>query len=173
MSHPIKFILFTTILVITSCATLTSDIDVETHSDPGFHYKEYKTYAWADSAQIAFDPVGQWEQPTLNTDDEVRYIINRELSARNINLGETDPDLLITFAAGIDTAVLGLKEQPDSDTDIIPIVPKAALVIALIDARTGYTLWLGYATANAQEQQSIENIRARIDFAISAIFKTL
>ena len=163
--------IFASAIVTTSCATLTSDIEVETHANPDVNYNAYKTYAWAGSAQIVFDPIGQWEQPTLDMDEEVRFVVNRELRARNINQVEDQPDLFVAFAAGVDTTVLELKDDPDSDKKVLTNIPKAALVIALIDARTGYTVWLGYAEADVQPQQTIENIRTRIDYAVSEIFK--
>jgi hypothetical protein len=169
----ILFILaaFITISVTSSCATLTSDIEVESHANPDINYDSYKTYAWAGSAQIIFDPIGQWEQPTLDMDEEVKFVINRELRNYGIYPVEKDPDLLVAFAAGIDTTVLELKEDPDSDKKVLTNVPKAALLIALIDANTGYAVWLGYAVGDVQEQQSEENIRTRIDYAVSEIFK--
>lgn len=169
----ILFILaaFITISVASSCATLTSDIEVESHANPGVNYDSYKTYAWAGSAQIIFDPIGQWEQPTFDMDEEVRFVINRELRNYGIYQIEKDPDLLVAFAAGIDTTVLELKEDPNSDKKVLTNVPKAALLIALIDANTGYAVWLGYAVGDVQKQQSVENIRARIDYAVSEIFK--
>ena len=163
--------LFVAATFISSCATLTDDIQVETHADPGINYSKYKTYAWAGSAQIVFDPVGQWEQPTLDTDEEVRFVVNRELRAHGFNQVENNPDLLVAFAAGVDTAILELKEDPSSDKKVPTSAPKAALVIALIDARSGYVVWLGHATGDVQQQQTIENIRARIDYAVSQIFK--
>jgi len=162
---------FITISVTSSCATLTSDIEVESHANPDINYDSYKTYAWAGSAQIIFDPVGQWEQPTLDMDEEVKFVINRELRNYGIYPAEKDPDLLVGFAAGIDTTVLELKEDPDSDKKVLTNVPKASLLIALIDADTGYVVWLGFALGDVQEQQSVENIRARIDYAVSEIFK--
>lgn len=169
----ILFILaaFITISIASSCATLTSDIEVESHANPDVNYDSYKTYAWAGSAQIIFDPIGQWEQPTFDMDEEVRFVINRELRNYGIYQIEKDPDLLVAFAAGIDTTVLELKEDPNSDKKVLTNVPKAALLIALIDANTGYAVWLGYAVGDVQEQQSVENIRARIDYAVSEIFK--
>lgn len=163
--------LFASAIVTTSCTTLTSDIEVETHANPDVNYNKYKTYAWVGSAQIVFDPIGQWEQPTLDMDEEVRFVINRELRARNINQVESQPDLLVGFAAGVDTTVLELKDDPKSDKKVLTNIPKAALVIALIDAKTGYAIWLGYAEADVQPQQTIENIRTRIDYAVSEIFK--
>ena len=162
---------FITILVTSSCATLTSDIEVESHANPDVNYDSYKTYAWAGSAQIIFDPVGQWEQPTLDMDEEVKFVINRELRNYGIYPVEKNPDLLVAFAAGIDTTVLELKENPDSDKKVLTNVPKAALLIALIDANTGYVVWLGFAVGDVQQQQSVENIRARIAYAVSEIFK--
>jgi hypothetical protein len=165
-------IVLAALFILSSCATLTSDIEIETHANPTIDYDVYKTYAWAGSAQIVFDPIGQWEQPTLDTDEEVRFDINRELHNRGIIQVEHDPDLLVAFAAGVDTTVMELKEDPATKEKILTNVPKAALVIALIDAKTGYVVWLGYATAEVQKQQTIENIRARIDYAVSHIFKS-
>ncbi len=162
---------FVGVTFISSCATLTDDIQVETHQDPGINYSKYKTYAWAGSAQIVFDPVGQWEQPTLDTDEEVRFVVNRELRGHGLNQVENNPDLLVAFAAGVDTTTLELKENPDSDNKVPSNAPKAALAIALIDARSGYLVWLGHATGDAQQQQTIDNIRVRIDYAVSHIFK--
>lgn len=157
-------------IVISSCATLTSDITIETHAHPQIDYSAYRTYAWAGSAQIVFDPIGQWEQPTLDTDEEVRFVINRELRSRGLNQVENSPDLLVSFAAGVDTTVMELKEDPATGNKGLSRAPKSALVIALTDASTGYLVWLGYASADAQQQQTIETIRARIDYAVSKIF---
>ncbi len=162
---------FVAVTFISSCATLTRDIQIEAHADPGIDYQQYKTYAWAGSAQIVFDPIGQWEQPTLDTDEEVKYVINRELRAHGFTQVKNNPDILVAFAAGVDMTVLELKEDPDGGKRIPTNVPKAALVIALIDAGSGYVVWLGHATGNVQQQQSIDDIRTRIDYAVRQIFK--
>ena len=163
---------FISIIFASSCATLTSDIEVETYSDPAVNLNSYRTYAWAGSAQIIYDPVGQWEQPTLDTDEEVRFVINRELRDRGINQVEINPDLLVIFAAGIDTTALELQEDPKQNENVLTNVPKAALLIALVDATTGYVVWSGYAVGEAQPQQSIDDIRTRIDYAVREIFKS-
>ena len=160
------------IIFTSSCATLTSDIEVETHVDPAINYHSYNTYAWAGSAQVVFDPVGQWEQPTLDTDEEVRFVVNREMRNHGLHQVGNNPDLFVAFAAGIDTTVLELKEDPSHDKKVITNVPKAALVIALIDAKTGYVVWFGYAVGDVQQQQTIDDIRTRIDYAVSEIFKS-
>jgi len=155
-----------------SCATLTSDIEAEAHMDPNTDFSKYKSYTWLGSAQIVFDPIGQWEQPTLDTDEEVKFNINQELREHGLYEAINDPDLIIGFAAGIDMTILELKEDPESKKEILKNVPKASLLIAMVDAKTGYTVWLGYAEGDIQKQQSIENIRARIAFAVSEMFKS-
>ncbi len=159
------------VIFSSSCATLTQDISVETHAHPEIDFNSFKSYAWVGSAQIVFDPIGQWEQPTLDTDEEVKFTINRELRNRGLIEVKSEPDLLVAFAAGVDMAHLELKEDPESKKEVLTNVPKAALVIALIDAKTGYAVWLGFAEGEVQEQQTIENIRARIDYAVTEIFK--
>lgn len=159
------------VIFSSSCATLTQDISVETHAYPEIDFNTYKSYAWAGSAQIVFDPIGQWEQPTLDTDEEVKFTINRELRNNGLIEVQSEPDLLVAFAVGIDMANLELKEDPESKKQVLATVPKAALVIALTDANTGYTVWLGFAEGEVQEQQTIENIRARIDYAVTEMFK--
>lgn len=175
MNLLVKLILLTSAGVIPSCATLTSDIEIETHANPETNIRAYKTYAWADNAQIVFDPIGQWEQPTVDTDEDVRSFVNRELHARNLKQVGNTADLLVTFSAGIDSATLELKEDPDNniDNENLSKIPKEALVVALIDVKTGYTVWKGHASGGAQEQQTIKNIRSRINFAIHEIFKSL
>ncbi len=165
------FLLLSTLL-IASCVTLTNDIEVETHANPNVDFNKYKSYAWVGSAQIVFDPIGQWEQPTLDTDEEVKFNINQELRNRGLFEVQSNPDLLVAFAAGIDMTYLKLKEDPDSKKQVLTNVPKAALVVALIDAKTGYTVWFGFAEGEVQKQQTIENIRARIDYAVSTMFKS-
>jgi len=171
--HQLFFIasIITATFFVTSCATLTQDITTETHASPDVDFSIYNTYAWAGSAQIVFDPIGQWEQPTLDTDEEVKYNINQQLRDKGLFEAQSQPDLLVAFAAGIDMAYLELKEDPTSHKQVLINVPKAALVIALIDAKTGYTVWLGFAEGDVQKQQSIENIRARIEYAVKEIFK--
>ncbi len=166
-----RLFLLLSALLIVSCATLTNDIEVKTHVSPNTNFSAYKSYAWAGSAQIVFDPIGQWEQPTLNTDEEVKFDVNRELRSKGLFEVSSNPDLLVTFAAGVDMTALELQENPNTKKPVLTNVPKAALVIALIDAHTGYTVWLGYAEGEVQKQQTIENIRKRIDYAVSGIFK--
>ena len=152
------FLCFIAVLTSSSCTTLTSDINIETHAAPGTDFNRYKSYAWAGSSRVVFDPIGQWRQPTIDTEGEVKANINRELHDKGL------------IEVGVDMTSLELIENADSEEKILTNVPKASLVVALVDADTGYTVWMGFAEGRVQQQQSIDNIHARIKYAVSEIF---
>ena len=172
MKNVFKLIIFSFICgPLFSCATTPfDDIETVTYYDPDHDFTQYRTYAWAGTAQVLFDPIGQWEKPTLDTDEELRFAINEQLHARNMVQVNHKPDLLVTFAAGVDMTHLELKQDPAGELETPVNIPKAALIIALIDGHTGYLVWMGQAEGNARQQNSIEYIRQRIDYAVTELF---
>jgi hypothetical protein len=162
------------IITLAACATPpTKDIEIEADSDPKARLSGYKTYAWLATAQIMFDPEGQWEPRNVDIDAEVQLMINRELHNRGITEVASNPDMLVAYAAGIDMTALELKENPETKKKLLENVPKAALIIALIDADTGYVIWLGQATGNVQQQADESMVRARIEYAVREMFRLL
>lgn len=158
---------------LSSCATLTDDISVLFHTNEDINIQSYKTFAWNAASQIAFDPIGQWEQPTLDTDEDVRTLIQKDLLKRGFRHSLEEPDLLVTYSAGIDSDILKLSNNSSEKKPTTNEVPKSSLVVAFTDAISGQTIWLAHANASPQEQQSIDNIRKRIHYAIKQIFMTL
>ena len=161
-------------MLLSACSSVpTKDIRVDASADPKASLTGYKTYAWFAAAQIVFDPEGQWEPRDVDIDAEVQAIINRELRMRAKVEDEVDPDMLVAYAAGVDMASLGLKEDPETQESLLANVPKAALVVALIDANTGYVFWLGEAVGEVQQQVDAATVRARLKFAIGEMFRLL
>ena len=161
------------ITMLSSCATLTDDIIISSHVNSDINIRNYKTFSWHTDSKITFDPVGQWEQPTFDTDEEVRNLILQDLLKRGFHQTTDEPDLLVTFSAGIDSDLLRLSNNSSEENTASTNVSQSALVVAFTDAISGQTIWLAHADASAQEQQSIDNIRKRIHYAIKHIFKTL
>ena len=161
-------------LVLAACATApTSDITVDAEADPKAGLSGYKTYAWFAAAQVLFDPEGQWEPRNVDIDAEVESMINSELRKRGITENSSNPDMLVAYAAGVDMASLGLKEDPATREKFLATIPKAALVVALIDADSGYVIWLAQATGEVQQQADEATVRARIEYAIREMFRLL
>lgn len=174
MKHTLHLIFLAFIVLLTACTTApTRDIKVDAEADPKASFSGFKTYGWLASAQILFDPEGQWEPRNVDIDAEVQFMINSELRKRGIAEVSSTPDMFVAFAAGVDMTTLGLKESPESKEKLLENIPSAALVIALIDADTGYVVWVAEAVGEVQEQADEATVRARIDYAITEMFRLL
>ena len=156
------------------CATVpTKDIKIEAQSDPKANFNGYKTYAWLGAASIINDPHGQWEPPQFDADAEIIFLIDRELRKRGMTENTTNPDLIVAFAAGIDMEALGLKTNPESQSDMLKSVPQGGLAVVLADSQTGFAIWVGTATAQLQENPDTRTVKARLDYAVTQMFKKL
>lgn len=162
------------VMFISGCATApTGDIKVNAEADPKAKFSGYKTYTWLGSAAIVYDPVGQWEPPKFDADTEIKFLIDRELRKRGKSETTTHPDMIVAFAAGIDMTVLKLKEDPKTKIKMLKNVPKGALVVAIVDASTGYVIWVGEAIGNIQKKPTDDVVRKRLDYAVTRMLALL
>jgi hypothetical protein len=162
------------ILLLGGCATIpTQDIRVEARADPKANFSGYKTYDWLGAAAIVNDPYGQWEPPQFDGDAEITFLIDRELRKRGISQSAVGPDMVVAYAAGIDMEALELKVDPASKIDTLENVAKGGLVVVLMDNESGFVIWAGQATADIQENIDAQTVRARMDYAVSKMFKQL
>ena len=163
------------VLLVSACATTpTSDIQVETEMDPKVKMSGYKTYAWLAPNVMLNDPEGQWDQGQgRDIEPEVKFIVNKLLRDLGMSEVNNDPDVQVSYAAGLDMTILELKQDPETKKEMLTNIPKGALVVALIDSNTGYVMWIGKATGNVPQDLTLEQKRARIDYALKQMFKQL
>ena len=162
------------VLLLTACSTVpTKDIKVDAEADPKASFSGYKTYAWLAAAQLLHDPEGQWEPRNVDLDTEIQLMIKGQLNQRGIVEVSTKPDMFVAYAAGVDMAALGLKQNPETGEKMLENIPRAALVVALVDAETGYVIWLSEAVGEVQQQVDAATVRARLDYAIRDMFRLL
>ena len=162
------------LLLLSGCASnVTKDIMVETEANPKVSFDGYSSYTWLGSAAIVYDPEGQWEPPQFDMDAEIKFLIDRELRKHGMTETSSSPDLIVAFAAGIDMATMEIKTDPDSKLETLENVPMGALSVILIDAKTGFAIWGGVATAEVQQNPDQEIIKQRLDYAVSSMFKQL
>jgi len=50
-------------------------------------------------------------------------------------------------------------------------VPQGALVVAFADSQSGFVIWLGAAIAEIQESPDTQTVKARLDYAMTQLFK--
>jgi PBP1b-binding outer membrane lipoprotein LpoB len=159
-------------LLLSGCASVTKDIVVDSAKDPKVNLSGYKTYAWLGAANFLNDPNGSWEPPKFDLAGDIKYLIDREMKKRGITLVEAqDADLAVAFFVGVDMDAQKLKKDPKTKVEMLKNIPKGALVVALVDAETGYVVWIGKATADVQQGATTEVVQERLDYAISQMFK--
>jgi hypothetical protein len=164
------------VMLLSSCAsTPTKDIVIDAQADPKANFSGYKTYAWFGLAAIINDPYGQWEPPAFDADAEIKYLIDRELRKRGMSQSSpfVNPDVIVVFAAGIDMNTLELKVGTESKIDILANVPQGGLVVVLVDGQSGFVIWAGAATAELQQSPSAKTVKARLDYAVTQLFRKL
>jgi len=164
------------IVLLSGCAVFNKDvqdIEVDAVTDPKANLSGYKTYAWLGAAKILNDPTQKWQTPAMDVTGDIKYLIDRELRKKGINSVTSNPDLAVAFFIGVDMDAIKLKDDPDTQGDVLENVPQGALVVALINVETGYVVWLGTAEAEIAEGAPAELIRKRLDYAVSKMFKLL
>jgi hypothetical protein len=85
--------LLTSALLAACASPLTKNINVDSEYDAAVDFSAIKTYSWLASAQIINDPKGRWEPRGFDADEEIRFLINRELRKRGFTQVETNPDV--------------------------------------------------------------------------------
>jgi len=158
-------------LLLTACASVTSDIKVDANADSKAKLADYKTYDWLGAAKLLNDPNKVWQPPKVDIAGDIKYLVNRELRKRGIYSTTGKPDLAVAFFLGVDMEAMELKEDPESKNKVLKNIPKAGLVVVLIDVDTGYVVWMGAAEGNLQENPTDEVVRKRLDYAVTKMFK--
>ena len=167
-------LIVTMLFLLSACAgNVTKDIVVDAKVDPKADLSGYKTYAWLGAAKMLNDPEKRWQTPKMDVAGEIKYLIDRELQKHDIFAVTEEPDLAVGFFMGIDMETMELKEDPNNKVEVLKNVPKAGLIVVLTDVQTGYVVWMGVAEGDLQEGASDEMVRARIDYAVSNMFKML
>jgi uncharacterized protein YceK len=171
MRHYVLFFAALVILLSGCASSVTKDIQVDAQAEPKANFNGYRTYAWLGSAAIINDPYGEWEPPSFDADAEIKFLLDRELRKRGMTENTSDPDLVVAFAAGIDMAALGLKEDPDSKEDVLTSIPQGGLLVAFVDNDSGFVIWAGVATGNVHDKPDAQTVKKRLDYAVTQLIK--
>lgn len=162
------------LIITTACNTLTKDIEVSADKDPKARISGYESYTWLDDpALLLNDPKGEWQPPALDVAKEIKLQIAKQLEARGMSLTEDNPELVVGFFLGVDMQALSLKYDPEFEVDILQSTPKAGLLVVLIDATTRFVIWMGSAEAEIHKENTSEQTKQRVEYAVSELFKLL
>jgi len=159
--------------LIYGCASVTSDIKVDTKTSSTTNLNGYKTYAWLGAGAFLNDPDSKWQPSELNITGDIKFLINRELRKHKLYSSASNPDLAVVYFMGVDMDKMKLNKDPNTKVEMLKNVPAAALVVALIDAKTKNVVWIGFATAEVQDNPSNEVVQERLDYAVTEMMKEM
>jgi hypothetical protein len=160
---------------VAGCASVPKqDIQIEAQADPKARFSGYKSYEWLGSAGIMNDPEGKWKSPGFDADQEIKFLIDRELRRRGMSEDSAGPDLYVAFALGVDMEALKLRQDPQTKMDVLTNVPQGGLVVVLVDSQTGLVIWAGVAQGEVQQQHAnTTTAKARLDYAVTEMMKKI
>lgn len=162
------------LFLVSACSHFPKDdISFRSDSDPKINIAEYKTFSWLAAAMVVNDPYGLWEPGQLNADAEVQFALNKGLRDKGFTETATEPDFVVLYAAGINMEALELKPDSEFGKNVVLNVPKAALSVILIDAKTEQPIWLGTATAELKQAVETSVAKQRIHYAVEGILKNM
>lgn len=165
----------TIILSLSGCATVpTDDMKFESQFDPRANFSGYKSFGWLVTAEILNDSMGQWEPRGFDADKQIKFLIDRELRDRGLSEKAGNPDIYVSFAAGVNMDSVGLKTDPDKNFLTLTNIPRGALVVALVDRLTGFVIWTGVVTGDvAKTSPDVKTAKGRLDYAVTTLLKKI
>ncbi len=174
MKKNIFYMLLISFSLLAGCTTVpTDDIKIEAVADENVNFSTYKSYAWVGAVGILKDPEGKWKQPKFDIDKEIQFLMDREFRKTGLTETSSDPDMLVAYALGVDMSALKIKDDPKTKSPILKNVPKGALIVVVVDAKTGYAIWIGQASAKIKQNPDMKIAKGRLDYAITQIIKKM
>ena len=161
-------------LLVACASTPTSDIRVQSASDAKANLTAYKSYAWYDSASVLHDDTGVWTGKDVDARAEVQFLVDKALQERDMHLAREQPDLFVAMLIAADVKdVEEIKAERGAQLTTFDPVGRGALVIELIDAETGKTVWLGGAIGELRGSRTLEESKKRLAYAVDKLFELL
>jgi uncharacterized protein DUF4136 len=155
-------------------STPTSDIQIHTAIDHKANLAGYKSFAWHTSEAVLHDGTGVWVPRNTDTQSEIEFLVDKELREKGLTVVKEQPDLLVhlMIVADVNDVQEIEKTRGDALSSFDP-VGQGALLVELIDAQTGKTVWMGGAEGELRQSRSPEESKQRLSYAVDKIFAQL
>lgn len=175
-----------TLFLLVSCGP-----SAHIEKDASVDFSRYKTFAWADR-----DGEGRKDRNSRNdiTETNIRAAVNKELTKAGWHETKRRPDILLSYDLLVERSTVQNNDpvysQPFTRTFYSPYyrrhffvnypsqfigyersersIKEGTVTISMIDARSGKTVWQGWAT----DEVNNRNLTSKeIDAAVRSIFK--
>lgn len=169
-----KIALLSLLAVATGCATSTihEGLKVSAVADPKMNVKAYQTYQWAIGASVMRDTTAAWQAPDFDVNDELGFLIEKELRAKGMRPVNKNPDVYVAFliVANVEQAKLVRDKAGDLSLENDSA---GALIVELMDPSTLKPVWRGAAVAPVRDDLSSEQRRERFAHGVHQIIDKL
>jgi hypothetical protein len=183
-----------TALLVWLCAVVVlqgAKIKTRAESDPGFNFREARTWAWhADGAGDVIMARASEDDPApvkKRVDPIIVAAVARELGLRGLTMASTgQPDLAIHYyvlvTVGMDAQVIGqfLPAVPEwgvppfsGATQSLEIITRGSLVLDAVSTALGRVVWRGVAQTDIDTEQSDAKRDAIIRDAVHDLVKRI
>jgi hypothetical protein len=161
-------------LSVGCASSSTSDIQVRTAADSKASLSGYKSFAWFASASVLHDRTGVWVPKDVDTQSEVEFLVDKGLREHGLSVAQEHPDLFVSLMIVADVRdVQEIQQSRGEGLSTFDPVGKGALLVELIDAETGKTVWLGGAQGDVRQSRSSDESKQRLAYAVDQIFAQL
>ncbi|HEX5010044.1 MAG TPA: DUF4136 domain-containing protein [Planctomycetota bacterium] len=159
------------LLLLAACSSLPDDIRVSTVKDPAVDLHTRRTYSWSTSVGAVTDSTGTWGRTGMDLDAELRSAIGRQLRAAGYSEVHSGADVnMALLMLGDRAEIEKVSHEPGARADP-SILTEGALLVEMIDAKTGRVLWRGGAQSSTQAVHTQAETTERIDDAVAEMFK--
>lgn len=159
----------------TACSSVpTSDIKIHSAVDAKANMKGYKSFAWLASGGVLLDKTGAWVPKDIDTHSEVEFQVDKALRERGLQVAKDKPDLMVALLfVGSVKEVQEIAEKRGTALSKFDAVGEGALIVELIDAETGKSVWMGAAEGEIRQSRSVEDGKKRLAYAVDKMFSQL
>jgi hypothetical protein len=180
--HPLLHAIALSLAVVAGTAALgacasgtpTGDIRVHSAADAKANLGAYKSYAWQSSDGVLLDRTGVWTSKDVDAQAEVMYLVNKNLRGRGMTVAREQPDLLVSLLIVADVNdIEAIKNERGEALSGFDPVGEGALVVELIDASTGKTVWIGGAEGEIRGSRSTAEGKERLSYAVDKLFEQM
>lgn len=170
-----RYLILTSLLfVLTGCTPYyATDIRVKTEVGINADISLYTSYRWSETITSLNDPSGKWQPPGVDIAQDIRLLINRELTKRDVLYNTESTELAVSFQLAANMQALKLVKDPYSAQDVLINQPDADLMVILTDIKRKNIIWISKAGAEIQQGISTALVRKRLDYTITQMFKQL
>jgi hypothetical protein len=160
------------VLISVNGCVSTSDIEVESVTNEKANLEGYKTYQFLDdSGVVEMETNGKLKDAASDISAMVEEIINEQLQKRGKTPVSKSPDFFVAYVGGSDKDAIKVCLD-EKGKQIVETSPEAALLIMLIDAKTGEVLKVSTAEGELKPLPKSEQ-KERIEYAVKKMLQDI